>query len=544
LTILESANPDSNNNHLKGVASLSSNDVWAVGFYTDNAAGTFNTLAMHWNGSAWTITPTPNPSSSTNQLKKVVALTTNDVWAVGGHGRSYTLRWNGAAWSQVPLPPINNRGFTDVTNYLEDIAAVGSNDIWMVGSVDALNGGTWTLTMHWNGTQWTQIPSPNVPMPSGGFYSQGLDSVVALAANNVWAVGYYRVGNVQHTLILHWNGTQWSIVPSPDGPTGNGWLHGIAAAGPNDIWAVGEYDKADFTSPGKALALHWDGVSWSAFVPPNPSPFGINPLHSVIARGSSDFYAVGEWEISSQGLNTYVVHWDGTAWSQTSSENPPGSGTGWNQLHDVARDNSGGLWTVGKKQASFGSPNYTLVQRANLGAAPLAMTGVFSRKVQGAAGTFDIELPAGESTGVECRTGGVNAEHTIVFTFANPLASVGGASVTSGTGTITSSAIGADAREYMVNLKGVANAQEITVTLTNVTDSLGDNGASVQAKMAVLAGDTNASRAVNSSDIGQVKARSGQAVTPSSFRSDVNASGSINSSDISLIKSRSGTSIP
>ena len=126
---------------------------------------------MHWDGTAWTVTPTPNPAQpNTDQLKKVVAISTNDVWAVGGHGRSYTLHWNGVAWTQVPLPPINNRGSNDVTNFLEDIAAGASNDIWMVGAVDALNGGTWTLTMHWDGTRWTQIPSPNVPTPSGDFY--------------------------------------------------------------------------------------------------------------------------------------------------------------------------------------------------------------------------------------------------------------------------------------------------------------------------------------------------------------------------------------
>lgn len=541
---MESANPNSNNNHLKGVASLSNEDVWAVGFYTDNKAGTFNTLAMHWDGRVWTITPTPNPPSSTNQLKKVIAISSNDVWTVGGHGQSYTLHWNGSSWTQVPLPAINNRGFTNVTNFVEDIAAVSSNDIWMVGAMDALNGGTWTLTLHWDGMEWTQVPSPNVPMPGGSAYSQGLDSVVALAPNNVWAVGYYRIGSVPHTLILHWDGTQWSIVPSPDGPTGNGWLHGIAAAGPNDIWAVGEYDKADFNSPGKALALHWNGANWSASVPPNPSPFGINPLKSVVGRGPNDFYAVGEFQTGSQGLNTFAVHWDGTSWTQVSSENPPGTGTGWNQLHDVARDRNGGLWTVGKKQASFGSPSYTLVQRANLGAAPLAMTGIVSRKTHGAAGTFDIPLPTTGASGVECRTGGVAGDHTIVFTFMNTLASVDSASVVAGTGNIRSAAIGADAHEYIVNLTGVANAQEITIALTNVTDSFGSNSASVQGRMAVLPGDTTGSRSVNSADISQTKAQAGQAATASNFRTDVNASGSINSSDISLVKSRSGTSAP
>jgi hypothetical protein len=59
-----------------------------------------------------------------------------------------------------------------------------------------------------------------------------------------------------------------------------------------------------------------------------------------------------------------------------------------------------------------------------------------------------------------------------------------------------------------------------------------------------LLGDTNANKAVNSSDISQTKAQSGTAATASNFRTDVTVSGLINSSDISTVKSKSGTAIP
>jgi hypothetical protein len=124
------------------------------------------------------------------------------------------------------------------------------------------------------------------------------------------------------------------------------------------------------------------------------------------------------------------------------------------------------------------------------------------------------------------------------------LASVGGASVTIGTGSVSSSAVGAEAHEYVVDLTGVANAQEITVALTDVTDSLGNNSPSMQSTMGLLVGDTTGSRIVNSSDIGQTKTQSGQPVTASNFRTDVNANGSINSTDVGLVKARSGTSLP
>jgi hypothetical protein len=174
---------------------------------------------------------------------------------------------------------------------------------------------------------------------------------------------------------------------------------------------------------------------------------------------------------------------------------------------------------------------------------PVPLVSVVSRKTHGST-PFDIDLPLTEGPGIECRSGGAAGDYTLIFTFANPLTNVGGASVTSGTGSVSSSAIGTDAREYVVNLTGIANAQEITVTLTDVNDSLSNHSPSLESTMGLLLGDTTASRIVNASDIGQTKAQSGQAVTASNFRTDVNANGSINASDISLVKARSGTAIP
>ena len=206
-----------------------------------------------------------------------------------------------------------------------------------------------------------------------------------------------------------------------------------------------------------------------------------------------------------------------------------------------------GRWGLG---AWYQSP--TLVDDSGAGAFwltlavpefPVELVSVVSRKVHASAGAFEIDLPAG-NPGIECRTGGLNGDHTMIFTFANPLASVGGASVTSGSGEVSSSAIGAESREYVVNLSGVANAQAITVTLSEVNDSLGNSSPAVPASMSVLIGDTNGDGSVNASDISQTKSKSGQAATNSTFRTDVTANGFINSSDISLVKSKSGTALP
>lgn len=355
--IVESPNPDTSNNQLKGIAVLSATDAWAVGVYVNRAVNQFQNLALHWDGAQWLIVPTPNPFPGSDQLKKVAAVSSNNVWAVGGHGVAYTLHWDGAVWNVVAAP---NPG---LQSYLDDISVVAANDIWAVGSIAAANGAVQTLTAHWDGTNWTQIPSPNVAFPDNtGFYSSYFNGVAAVAANDVWAVGQYLVGNTLHTLVEHWDGAQWRIVPSPDAATGDGRLWAVAAASAGDVWAVGESRIADFNSSGQALALHWDGSRWNLSTAPQPSSFGISPLFGITAVSATDIWAVGNWETDTQGLSTFTLHWNGSGWSQVSSPDMAGSGTGQNTLRSVAAAAATDVWAAGQKQSTFGASNYTLVE--------------------------------------------------------------------------------------------------------------------------------------------------------------------------------------
>jgi hypothetical protein len=170
--------------------------------------------------------------------------------------------------------------------------------------------------------------------------------------------------------------------------------------------------------------------------------------------------------------------------------------------------------------------------------------GAVSRKVHGLAGTFDIPLPVSGTTavttGIECRSGGTSGDHQVVISFGVPV-TFSSAAVSFGTGTVgTTSGSGTDTAT--INLTGVANAQTIVVTLNSVSD--GTATANVAVQMALLAGDTNADRFVDSADIGQTKSQSGNAVTSANFREDLNADGFLDSADIGLVKSKSGTALP
>jgi hypothetical protein len=158
-------------------------------------------------------------------------------------------------------------------------------------------------------------------------------------------------------------------------------------------------------------------------------------------------------------------------------------------------------------------------------------------------GTYGIILPLTGTQGVECRSGGATGNHTLVFTFSSNITS-GNATVTNGVGSVSGTPSIAG-NTMIVQLTGVANVQRLTVSLSNVTDTIGQVLPTTSVTLGFLVGDTSGSGAVNTTDIGQTKAQSGQSVTASNFRMDVTASGaSISSSDVGLVKSAAGTQLP
>ncbi len=190
---------------------------------------------------------------------------------------------------------------------------------------------------------------------------------------------------------------------------------------------------------------------------------------------------------------------------------------------------------TGNAQIAFNSTGALLAVTPD----PLAFAGAVSRKMHGATGTFDV--PLGPNA-VECRTGGTNGDHTVVFTFNNNLAS-GAAAVSAGAATVAGAPT-INGTSMIVNLTGVSNAQRVTVTLSNVTDAAAQSLPDTSVTIGFLVGDTTGNGTVTSTDIGQTKAQSGQAVTASNFRTDVTANGTITASDTSFVKSKAGTQLP
>ena len=193
------------------------------------------------------------------------------------------------------------------------------------------------------------------------------------------------------------------------------------------------------------------------------------------------------------------------------------------------------LWTRGRGAYVYPLPS------SDISPSALSLVSTSSRMVHGSAGTFDVDLTNG--SGIECRSGGMNNNYTVVFKFTNPIASVDNVATSCGSVSGTETNI-ADETEFLVHLTGVTcNGHHVSVDIAGVHDSSNQTLGSVNATMGLLLGDTTGNGTVNSSDIAQTQSQSGQPVAGNNFREDVTVDGAISSSDIALVQSQSGTSL-
>ena len=294
---------------LQGVVDISPTEAWAVGNVTFGA--TLGQIIERWNGTKWSLFPNPTllPNSQ-GDLFAMTSTSATDIWAVGnlvqtfsnGGSTSYNLfeHWNGTSWTPTFIN--DTEGFEGLTGVSED----ATNDAWAVGDV----GGS-TLAIHWDGTSWSHVATPG---PLGDGPNQ-LNAVVALAPDNAWAVGYSTPGlagqSATLTLILHWDGTTWSIVPSPNvGPNTNRLL-GITANSADDIYAFGSFFAADGSGHQMTLLLHWDGTSWTIVPSPNPTKgdFLDDLLFAGVVPSPGNIWILGNEDEGSQGgMGTLAIH--------------------------------------------------------------------------------------------------------------------------------------------------------------------------------------------------------------------------------------------
>jgi hypothetical protein len=278
-------------------------------------AATATAACSAWNGAQ------PVQPARFSPLYGIAAVSPCDVWAVGTQASNLDAttslplieHWTGSSWSTVQT--------TTNPEFLEAVSAVSAGDIWASG--DTPNG---ALILHYDGTSWTQQPTPHDGDGSD------LPAVDGRTASDAWAGGHNRPDNSDHALMMHWDGTNWTPSSLPAAVTGdNTDILGVSADSATDAWAVAEVNRT-------SVLLHWNGSQWTTSTVPG--------IWSVTALSPTSAWGVG-YTLVGNHFQTLTEHWDGSSWRVLSSPSPGGTGQD-NVLTDVTATSGSDVWAVGR----------------------------------------------------------------------------------------------------------------------------------------------------------------------------------------------------
>jgi hypothetical protein len=210
-------------NVLTDIRCTSPGSCWAVGDY--GSAVTDLNQVLHWNGRKWSRVPAPEPggtaSGDFSALNAVSCPSPASCWAVGHDGTeggssfkalNEVLHWNGRTWSLASSPDPDGTG-PGANNNLGDVACTSIGSCWAVGDYGSTGGGGVVLNqaLHWDGTAWSQVSTPNPAGTVGGALN-ALRGVRCTSSASCWAVGRVEpVGQSDRNQALHWNGSMWSV---------------------------------------------------------------------------------------------------------------------------------------------------------------------------------------------------------------------------------------------------------------------------------------------------------------------------------------------
>jgi hypothetical protein len=258
------------------------------------AVGSMGTLSLaeQWNGTAWTIQPTPYPGGSKDALTGVSCTSASACTAVGWYvsatspSVSYQTvieRWNGSAWTIQP---------SATPGVLDGVSCTSATNCMAVGWESVIGCG-WrhcriylAIAEQWNGTSWAVVASG---LPA----KELLDALTDVSCTGTSACT--GTGNYYGSAFAAgWNGSSWTIANTPD-PTGaeGSALSGVSCTAASACTAVGNYG----TSSGTPLTLAeaWNGSSWNVISTPNPSASTNNNLASVSCTSATACTAVGNY---------------------------------------------------------------------------------------------------------------------------------------------------------------------------------------------------------------------------------------------------------
>jgi hypothetical protein len=295
--------PTARNSDLGGVSCPSVMSCVAVG---GSESGTFG---ARWNGRRWRATHTRTPAGAQfaglggiSCPRSSLCIATGFYAAASGRVLTLAERWDGSRWTIMPTP--NDASATE--SYLGATSCASSSSCMAVGEQHFSPGLVQTLAEHWNGHRWTIERTAN-PKEGGAL----LGGVSCTRVSQCIAVG----GSDDGTLAERWNGRRWQIQPTPM-PSPGASFSSVACAAPAACTAVGFY----FTDVGGTLlSERWNGRRWN--VQPTPLLAGAHEMSppAVACPTLLRCVAVGGYENDGPGSITLAERWTGRSVTRPTS---------------------------------------------------------------------------------------------------------------------------------------------------------------------------------------------------------------------------------
>ncbi len=299
------------------------------------------------------------------------------VGAQPTHAESQTTRQAplnsaSAVWSNIPITDTGLNG-----TQLHAVTVDSAGTIWAVGNRSSADLVIISSTNA--GTSWFTF-TQNLGV------SSELLGIAAVSPTSIFAVGDYvpSSGTPAKTLVMHYNGSSWSLVSSVDFTGYDTRLLAVAATAGGDVWAAGR----KVVSGGSSIYTvveRWDSAT-SSFVNVNTSSLNFVPgnlLNGVALTGASNVWVVGE-------SNSYALigHWNGTSWAVT-TYSPPGASI--YSFAAIALDPDANARVVGHQQVS--GVNQPLMARYSFSGTTISRDGVFTdTRVSGSASLYGVAV--------------------------------------------------------------------------------------------------------------------------------------------------------
>lgn len=229
-----------------GSLSCASREYCAAVGYSGNGTGTSGAaLVERWNGVRWSVQRTPRPARATASfLNAVSCISSHSCTAVGffktraGVAKTLDERWDGSRWSIQPSPTPEAAVAVQLVG-----ASCTVEGPCIAAGYFAIDTGTEVMfAERWGGVRWSIQRTRYPPGATGVQFA----AASCTSPGACTAVGFFAAANaLDETLAERWNGAHWVIqkTPDPAGAIGSS-LTGVSCTSSATCTAVGSYVNA------------------------------------------------------------------------------------------------------------------------------------------------------------------------------------------------------------------------------------------------------------------------------------------------------------